>query len=99
MMEPNRFIVLYETPAEHGWKTNHTVTKALLVWDNPDEPTLPYGFWVDYLGPDEDVVTAIVALIPVHPDDKNPTVVIDDKSYRFDETGAPHLVDEENYVG
>ncbi len=96
--DPERFIVLYSTPAEHGWKPNHTVKKAVLIWDNAEEAQLPFGFWADYLGPDEDVVTEIVAIIPVHHDDKSPTIVIDDKRYRFTATGAPELVDEENYV-
>lgn len=97
--DPERFIVLYSTPADHGWKPNHTVTKAVLIWDDPAEAQLPYGFWADYLGPDEDVVTAIVAVIPVHPKDNDPSIVIDDKRYRFTATGAPELVDEENFVG
>lgn len=90
----DRFIILYETPAEHGWKAHHTAQKAVMLWANPDDAALPYGFWADYIGPDEDVVCAITAIVPVHIDDDDPTIIIDNKRYRFTDNGAPELMDE-----
>lgn len=82
-----RFIVLYDTPdREKFYDSNKDITKAVLVFDEDME--LPFGFYPDHLGPEEDDVLRVVAVMDVT-DVEDPRVVINNVEFAFTATGAP----------